>query len=47
MDITYVPIDGGHMYPVAIIDVYSRYMVSCLSPTPWRLNGVGNALKQQ
>lgn len=28
MDITYVPIDGGHMYPVAIIDVYSRYMVS-------------------
>ena len=28
MDITYVPIDGGHMYPVAIIDVYSRYIVS-------------------
>jgi putative transposase len=28
MDITYVPIDGGHMYLVAIIDLYSRYIVA-------------------
>src|SRR5690554_551349 len=28
MDIIYVPIDGGHMYLVAIIDIYSRYIVA-------------------
>lgn len=28
MDITYVPVGGSHMYLVAIIDVYSRYIVS-------------------
>ena len=27
MDITYIPINGGHMYLVAIIDLYSRYIV--------------------
>ena len=27
MDITYVPINGGHMYLVAIIDVFSRFIV--------------------
>lgn len=27
MDITYVPIDGGHLYLVAIIDLYSRFIV--------------------
>ncbi len=27
MDITYIPLAGGHMYLVAIIDVYSRYIV--------------------
>ncbi|MDD3189934.1 MAG: IS3 family transposase [Fermentimonas sp.] len=29
MDITYVSIEGGHMYLVAIIDIYSRFIVSC------------------
>lgn len=28
MDISYVSIDSGHMYLVAIIDLYSRYVVS-------------------
>ena len=28
MDITYVSIEGGHMYLVAIIDIYSRFIVS-------------------
>lgn len=27
MDISYIPLAGGHMYLVAIIDVYSRYIV--------------------
>ena len=27
MDITYVPVLGGHMYLVAIIDLYSRFIV--------------------
>ena len=27
MDITYIPLAGSHMYLVAIIDVYSRYIV--------------------
>lgn len=27
MDITYIPIGGGHMYLVAIIDLYSRFIV--------------------
>lgn len=27
MDITYVPLGNGHMYLVAIIDLYSRYIV--------------------
>ncbi|MEA4980806.1 IS3 family transposase ISPpu29 [bioreactor metagenome] len=27
MDISYIPVAGGHMYLVAIIDVYSRYIV--------------------
>lgn len=27
MDITYVPVGGGHMYLVAIIDLFSRYIV--------------------
>jgi len=27
MDISYIPVTGGHMYLVAIIDVYSRYIV--------------------
>lgn len=27
MDITYVPVNGGHMYLVAIIDVFSRFIV--------------------
>jgi putative transposase len=27
MDITYIPLVGSHMYLVAIIDVYSRYIV--------------------
>ena len=27
MDITYVPINGGHMYLVAIIDLYSRFII--------------------
>lgn len=27
MDITYVPVGGGHMYLFAIIDLYSRYVV--------------------
>ncbi len=28
MDITYVPVGNGHMYLVAIIDLYSRYIVA-------------------
>jgi putative transposase len=27
MDITYVPVGKGHMYLVAVIDLYSRYIV--------------------
>ncbi len=27
MDITYIPLAGSHMYLVAIIDIYSRYIV--------------------
>ena len=27
IDITYVPINGGHMYLIAIIDLYSRFIV--------------------
>jgi putative transposase len=27
MDITYVPVQGGYLYLVAIIDLYSRYIV--------------------
>jgi putative transposase len=27
MDITYIPLAGSHLYLVAIIDVYSRYIV--------------------
>ncbi|NQU84394.1 MAG: IS3 family transposase, partial [Mariniphaga sp.] len=27
MDITYVPVGNGHMYLIAIIDLYSRYIV--------------------
>ena len=27
MDITYIPINGGYLYLVAIIDLYSRYIV--------------------
>lgn len=27
MDITYTPVGGGHMYLVAIIDLFSRYIV--------------------
>jgi putative transposase len=27
MDITYVTINGGHMYLVAIIDLYSRFII--------------------
>ena len=27
MDISYIPVNGGHMYLVAIIDLYSRFIV--------------------
>jgi putative transposase len=32
MDITYIPLAGSHMYLVAIIDVYSRYIVGWSLP---------------
>ena len=28
MDITYIPMKKGYMYPVAIIDLYSRYVIN-------------------
>ena len=45
MDISYVPVNNGHMYLVAIIDVYSRFIVG------WSLsntmpNGVKNVCKR-
>jgi len=28
MDITYIPVQGGYLYLVAVIDLYSRYVVN-------------------
>jgi len=28
-DITYIPVQGGYLYPCAVIDLYSRYVVNC------------------
>jgi len=38
MDITYVPVQGGYLYLCAIIDLYSRYIVS------WSLSNTMEAL---
>lgn len=50
MDITYVPMAGGHMYLVAIIDLYSRYIVGwSLSNTmtaSWCKECLGSAIAQ-
>ena len=35
-DITYLPMRGGFLYLVAVMDWYSRYVLSWNSPTPWR-----------
>lgn len=37
MDITYIPVKGGYLYLVAIIDLYSRYVVA------WSLSNTMNA----
>lgn len=34
IDITYIRLDGGWMYLVAVIDWFSRYVISC-QPTSW------------
>jgi putative transposase len=28
MDITFIPVQGGYLYLVAVIDLYSRYVVN-------------------
>ena len=35
-DITYIPMKGGYMYLTAIIDWYSRYVISWAYQTLWR-----------
>ena len=51
MDITYIPLAGSHMYLVAIIDVYSRYIVGwSLSNTMtarWCRECLEEAIKRQ
>jgi putative transposase len=46
VDITYVPVRGGFMYMVAVIDLYSRYIlnwsISNSAPSPKRLWRVGD-----
>jgi putative transposase len=39
VDITYLPVKGGFMYMVAVIDVHTRYLLNWSIPTPWRPNG--------
>jgi putative transposase len=49
-DITYIPMSKGFMYMVAIIDVYSRYIVgwdiSNTMPASWVCNVIENAIKE-
>ncbi len=35
-DITYIPMRGGFLYLVAVMDWFSRYVLSWDCPTPWR-----------
>ena len=39
-DITYVPLLRGIMYLVAVIDWFSRYVLACSFPIPWRASSV-------
>jgi len=49
-DITYVPIKGGFMYLLAIIDLYSRYIVgwslSNTMDTEWCIETLNRAIKE-
>lgn len=39
-DITYIPMKHGFMYLTAVMDIYSRRILSGASATPWKPRGV-------
>lgn len=51
MDITYIPVQGGYLYLVAVIDLYSRFVVNwSLSNTmtsQWCRQTLAEAVRQQ